>query len=416
MSAFSSLPVFLQTLIPLLLFLEAVLELGLFIYQISRSRKLLGNLPSFVIFAFLLVLLFSVTQGDSFKGKDAFLLDAPWQLFIAVILLVIVHFTFTLPREYRRRKNMLSPFSIKDATDRLPMGLCYADPNGRIILCNDRMRRLSFALSGHELQIAEDLEKALKQPDKSITVNDDCYILPDKTVWQFRKQHITVDNDDNWLQMTAHNVTELYNGNIRQAIINDELKEVNRRLQKMYERMSDDIKEKESLDLKIHIHDTIGRSLLTIRDIIESDENTDKKLKALQEATAVLTSDRVTASGTIDEVIQTAKILGVTVKVIGCLPADSLAEELTAAAAKECVTNCIKHAKGNEVYICIIKRKDLFDITITNNGIAPSEPIKEGSGLSSLRHSIESAGGEMHTAYKPRFALLLTLPEKESDI
>ena len=216
--------------------------------------------------------------------------------------------------------------------------------------------------------------------------------------------------------MTAHNVTELYNGNVRQTAINDELKEVNRKLQKMYERMADDIKEKESLDLKIHIHDTIGRSLLTIRDIIESDETTDKKLEALQESTAVLTSDRVTASGTMDEVIQTAKILGVTVTVNGYLPTDSLAEELTVAAAKECVTNCIKHAKGNEVYICICKQKDLFDITITNNGVAPSEPIKEGSGLSSLRRSIESAGGEMHTAYKPRFALLLTLPEKENDI
>ena len=415
MSAFSSLPVFLQTLIPLLLFLEAVLELGLFIYQISHRSKSLVNLPSLVIFVFLLTLLVSVTQGD-YKGKDAFLLDAPWQIFIAVILLVIVHFTFALPREYRRRKNMLSPFSVKDATDKLPMGLCYADPNGRIILCNDRMRRLSFALSGHELQITEDLEKALEHPDKSITVNGDCYILPDKTVWQFRKQHITVDNDDNWLQMTAHNVTELYNGNVSQAVIIDELKEVNRKLQKMYERMADDIKEKESLDLKIHIHDTIGRSLLTIRDIIESDENTDKKLEALQEATAVLTSDRVTAGGTMDEVIQTAKLLGVTVTANGYLPADSLVEELTVAAAKECVTNCIRHAKGNEVYICIIERNDLFDITITNNGAAPSEPIREGSGLSSLRRSIESAGGEMHTAYKPRFALLLTLPEKENNI
>lgn len=416
MSTFSSLPVFLQTLIPLLLFLEAVLELGLFIYQISHRSKSLVNLPSFVIFVFLLTLLVSVTQGDPYEGKNAFLLDAPWQIFITVILLVIVHFAFALPREYRRRKNMLSPFSVKDATDKLPMGLCYADPNGRIILCNDRMRRLSFALSGHELQITEDLEKALEHPDKSITVNGDCYILPDKTVWQFRKQHITVDNDDNWLQMTAHNVTELYNGNVRQAVINDELKEVNRKLQKMYERMADDIKEKESLDLKIHIHDTIGRSLLTIRDIIESDENTDKKLEALQEATAVLTSDRVTAGGTMDEVIQTAKSLGVTVTVNGYLPADSLAEELAVAAAKECVTNCIRHAKGNEVYICIFERNDLFDITITNNGAAPSEPIREGSGLSSLRRSIESAGGEMHTAYKPRFALLLTLPEKENNI
>lgn len=416
MSTFSSLPVFLQTLIPLLLFLEAVLELGLFIYQISHRSKSLVNLPSFVIFVFLLTLLVSVTQGDPYEGKNAFLLDAPWQIFITVILLVIVHFALALPREYRRRKNMLSPFSVKDATDKLPMGLCYADPNGRIILCNDRMRRLSFALSGHELQITEDLEKALEHPDKSITVNGDCYILPDKTVWQFRKQHITVDNDDNWLQMTAHNVTELYNGNVRQAVINDELKEVNRKLQKMYERMADDIKEKESLDLKIHIHDTIGRSLLTIRDIIESDENTDKKLEALQEATAVLTSDRVTAGGTMDEVIQTAKSLGVTVTVNGYLPADSLVEELTVAAAKECVTNCIRHAKGNEVYICIFERNDLFDITITNNGAAPSEPIREGSGLSSLRRSIESAGGEMHTAYKPRFALLLTLPEKENNI
>lgn len=154
--------------------------------------------------------------------------------------------------------------------------------------------------------------------------------------------------------------------------------------------------------------------MLTIRDIMESDENTDKKLEALQEATAVLTSDRVTASGTMEEVVQTAEILGVTVMMDGCLPADSLAEELTVVAAKECVTNCIRHAGGNEVYISVNGRKDVFDITITNNGAAPSGPIKEGSGLSSIRHSIESAGGEMHTVYKPRFELLLIIPKDAS--
>ena len=106
MSAFSSLPVFLQTLIPLLLFVEAVLELGLFIYQLSHRSKSHDNLPSLVIFAFLLTLLFSVTQGDPFKGKDAFLLDAPWLIFITVILLVVVHFAFVMTREYRRRKKM----------------------------------------------------------------------------------------------------------------------------------------------------------------------------------------------------------------------------------------------------------------------------------------------------------------------
>ena len=293
------------------------------------------------------------------------------------------------------------------------MGICFADPNGRIILCNNRMRRLSFALCGHELQIKSDMENALSVPDRSVTVKDDCYILPDKTVWQFRTQNITVDSDDRWQQITAHNVTELYNGYQKQEEINKELAEVNRKLRKMYARMEDDVKEKESLDLKVYIHDTIGRSLLTIRDIIDSGENTERKLEALQNAIGMLASNRVTSVSTMDEVKRTARQLGVAVKIDGYLPRDTAAEELTVAAAKECVTNCIKHADGNEVYIRIAQRGERYDVTITNNGKIPTEPIKEGSGLSTLRRSIESSDGEMHISHNPRFALLITIPTKE---
>lgn len=416
MSAFSSLSVFWQTVIPLLLFCEAVLELGLFLYQTIRSRMPLRSLPCAVHFVILLTLLLSVTRGDPYEGKDAFLLGAPWLIFAAVIVLAALHFAIAFPREYRRRRSELSPSSIKEATDKLPMGICFADPDGRMILCNNRMRRLSFALSGHELQIAKDLEDALERPDKTVAVKDGCYILPDNTVWQFRTQNITVDGSNRWQQMTAHNVTELYNGNLRQIKINAELKEVNRKLRKMYERMADDIKEKESLDLKIYIHDTIGRSLLTIRDIIGSGEDTERKIEALQEAVGVLKSDRAKPHGTMDEVKQTAETLGVKVKVQGYLPPDSTAEELTVAVARECVTNCIKHAGGTEIYIRIAERNGLYDITVTNNGAVPTEPIKEGSGLSSLRRSIEAAGGEMYTAYKPRFALLITVPGEENDL
>lgn len=416
MSVFSSLSVRWQTMIPLALCGEAVLELGLFLYQILRSRKLISSLACAAHFVILIMLLFSVTQGDPDEGKDAFLLGAPWLLFAIVIVLVAVHFSIAFPREYQRRKNELSSSSIKEATDKLPMGICFAAPDGRVVLCNNRMRHLSFGLCGYELQSIHDLENALRSPAQNIIVKDDSYILPDHTVWQFRIQNIMVDGDNRWIQMTAHNVTELYNGNLRQAEINQELKEVNRRLQKMYERMADDIKEKESLDLKIYIHDTIGRSLLTIRDIMDSGEDTEKKLETLQEAISVLTSDRVTPHSTLDEARQTAKALGVSVQIEGYLPTDSVAEELTVAATRECVTNCVRHAGGSEVYIRITEHADRYDITITNSGTVPVEPIKEGSGLTSLRRSIEAAGGEMHTAYKPRFALLITLPAKENEI
>lgn len=67
---------FWQTVIPLLLFCEAVLELGLLLYQTIRSRMPLRSLPCAVHFVILLTLLLSVTRGDPYEGKDAFLLGA----------------------------------------------------------------------------------------------------------------------------------------------------------------------------------------------------------------------------------------------------------------------------------------------------------------------------------------------------
>lgn len=409
MTAFSALPDFWQALIPLLLMLEAALELGLFLYQIICRRTVFRCLPCAIISAILVVLLFSVTQSDANNGKDAFLLGAPWEIFAAAILLGAVHFSAALPREYRRSKNELSAFSIKEAIDKLPMGICFSDPLGRIILCNDLMRNLVFLLSDRSLQIINDFDATLLKEDYSV--------FPDGTVWQFRTQAVAVNGNDRWRQITAQNVTELYRGYISQNEINKELREVNGRLREMYERMADDIKEKENLELKVYIHDTIGRSLLTIRDIIENGADADGKLEALREAVSVLSSDRARLNCTMDEVRETAEKLGVTVRIEGSLPSGSTAEALTAAAVAECVTNCVRHAGGNEVYVRIAARNSaVYDITITNNGKKPEGPISEGSGLSGLRRRIEAAGGEMHTAFSPRFALLITLTEKENEL
>ncbi len=409
MTAFSALPELWQTLIPLLIMLEAVLELGLFLYQVICRRTVFRCLPCAIISVILVVLLFSVTQGDSNNGKDAFLLGAPWGIFAAAILLGAVHFSAALPREYRRSKNELSAFSIKEAIDKLPMGICFSDPLGRIILCNDLMRNLVFLLSDRSLQIINDFDSTL--------IKEDYSVFPDGTVWQFRTQAVSVNGNDRWRQITAQNVTELYHGYIRQNEINEELREVNGRLREMYERMADDIKEKENLELKVYIHDIIGRSLLTIRDIIENGADADGKLEALREAVSVLSSDRARLNCTMDEVRETAEKLGVKLHAEGGLPSGSTAEALTAAAVAECVTNCVRHAGGNEVYVRIAARNSaVYDITITNNGKKPEGPIIEGSGLSGLRRRIEAAGGEMHTAFSPRFALLITLPEKENEL
>ena len=70
MSPFSAIPAVWQTVIPLVLFCEAVLELGLLLYQLLHSRMPLRSLPCAVHLGILVTLLLSVTQGDPNAGKN----------------------------------------------------------------------------------------------------------------------------------------------------------------------------------------------------------------------------------------------------------------------------------------------------------------------------------------------------------
>ena len=105
--------------------------------------------------------------------------------------------------------------------------------------------------------------------------------------------------------------------------------------------------------------------------------------------------------------------MGVKVTLTGYIPPETTAERLVAAAIRECVTNCIRHAKGSEVHVAVTERHGYLRAEITNNGEVPAGPITEGSGLSSLRRSVEASGGEMHISHRPAFSLTLYLSTKE---
>ena len=99
----------------------------------------------------------------------------------------------------------------------------------------------------------------------------------------------------------------------------------------------------------------------------------------------------------------------------GYLPSGTRVEALTVQAVRECVTNCIRHAKGNEVRVDIKNYAQIYTVTISNNGEKPRSAVTEGSGLTGLRRSVEAAGGEMRISHSPAFALILNLPGKENE-
>ena len=68
--------------------------------------------------------------------------------------------------------------------------------------------------------------------------------------------------------MTAVDVTNLYENARKLQRENENLMEVNRKLHSMYERISDSVREQETLAMKRKIHDDFGSSLLYIRKLL----------------------------------------------------------------------------------------------------------------------------------------------------
>lgn len=145
----------------------------------------------------------------------------------------------------------LSARSMIEATDDLPMGACFSDPKGRVTLCNNTMGGLLNQLTGGYPQVLEELTAAIENPPEPVRPElEGCLRFPDGSVYRFTGTDLTVDGEPGWYQLMAQNVTEQVEINRQLARQNEKLKKTNGRLQKMYDRIADDIREKESLELR----------------------------------------------------------------------------------------------------------------------------------------------------------------------
>lgn len=318
--------------------------------------------------------------------------------------------------------------AIKESVDNLPSGICFADGNGVIVLCNRQMHRLCHALMGHDLQCLDELRTALKAPADGVTpVDADTKSLqfPDGTVWSFRESEITDAAGKRYTQMQALDVTALYEKRVELEAENAALQETNGRAKRLYAELDRTVREEETFAMKMRVHDDMGLCLLTARRALE--ENA--PLSELQETGKVWLRvlDRTLANGSaageqpeqpstgaaLKELLSSAEGIGVRIRLEGALPEDSASAYLLITAMRECATNVVRHANGSEMTVRIQSDERGTAARITNNGAPPAGEISEGGGLSGLRRRVESAGGSMRVESRPEFALTVTLPREE---
>ena len=179
------------------------------------------------------------------------LLNIPWGFLCAAVIIAVGHIVGEFHPERRRAANILTPAAIREAINDLPMGLCFSDPENRIVLCNDKMRRLLFEIMGAFPQSAGEIDSALEFPEGSaVRLDNELFRMEDGNVYQFRETALTVSGEKGWRQLSAQDITGLYILNRQITAENDKLRSTNSELKKKFARMTEDIREKESLEIK----------------------------------------------------------------------------------------------------------------------------------------------------------------------
>ena len=415
-----------QNVLMILLEICMILELILLLVRItcfSGKNKIVTAVAVFVVsFMFMGALMNDHRYCLGESSYQPMLQGYPVSVLMTVVIGLLLYLCWAIRSERRRYYYSLSYWSVNEAVNDVPCGVCFSDPLGRIVLCNTKMQELSRIMTGSYLQDYEVLRKAMSGEPESeglcrLSKDSNVFYFPDGSVWMFQEYSLQEPDCAGYLQTVAVNVSEIYYNGEKIRANNEKLEILNHKLEEMYEKIGDKIREQETLAMKMQVHDNFGRSLLSIRRILERKEKQDKmdkQLSALKHLVYILTDSSVENMEELcADTIRHAEELGIYVQISGNLPQHPSYRLLTDRAIRECVTNCARHAHGSTVLVKIDKGANEYSIRIMNDGDAPEKNAEEGGGLSALRKAAESEKCIMQVSFSPEFCLALKMPLAE---
>ena len=419
MSSFAACGNLQQTVLILLLMGTALLQMFIAIEDVAGQRYLFAVFDSVLLMAELIFIKTLLEARDGITGMSDFAAEAVFLLFLETGLFVYATVRYICMRV--RMSYSLSQESIKEASDNLPDGICFFDEYGTVSLINKKMMSIGMMLFGKEIQTLDELHSVLSHPHSAVECLDReiaLYHFPDRTVYRFTESAITDRDGKQITEVIATDVTELYAKQEELNCENMRLADANRRMKWILDNMSDIVREEETLSMKIRVHDDIGHSILAAkRALIQQQDITVIRENAILWETAVDLLYRANNMPAVQDewkiVLNRAEKLGAKIVVDGTLPEDEFMRHLLLLAIRECVTNCVRHAEGNRVFVEVADDGKQIVCAITNNGRTPQRAVIEGSGLSGLRRRIEREGGIMELTDSPRFVLTVILPAKE---
>lgn len=420
-------PYVVQTLISILYFSLIIFSLCIAFLCSHHKHKYVFIITESMITIFFSILLigcltyFDIDDISKLDPVSTFAVSIPVSIdFLLLSLFTLLNLFITIVL-IRNRKNTISKMSIKEAFDDLPCGICFYEASGVTRLVNSKRNDFSIRITGEYLLNGKKFisiltDENIKRNNLSHQEEEEYIISLDDHVYSFRRREHQL-SDKSLYEIIATDITRKHQLSRELNKKNKELSSFNKRMREYGETIEELTIEKETLSAKRNIHDKLGKLLILSRQSLDKDRTEEEKevlLSTWKNTLIAFESMKENESNdTYDELFKAAKDIGISVIFSGRRPESRKGKKIAAKAIIECMTNTIKHAKGNEVYVSFKERNRFIEIQITNNGEQPKEEIKEGGGLSSLRLLIEREGGSMKIISFPRFEMNITIEKGE---
>ena len=426
--SFVTAPLFLQKIILIGILLTTVFSAcDLYLCARRKGKPYLSAVMQAIVFLLSAFLLVNLAVYVDEKGVEKYpwvsmeVVKLPVWLFVSAETSMILLCAMAILMGYRSDKRHLSRMSVKESFDNLPSGICFYEESGLLRLANVQIKELCLKVTGKPLLSGAEFWNTLTagqpiEPNERIeSVETPMIRTDDGKVYSFERIEHETDGKKVY-EIVATDITRKYE--LSEDLSKKNKEQLNRRMRAYGENIRELTAERETLDAKIRIHDELGKLLLSTRKSLSEELTRAEKRRLLSAwktdllAIGSAKDDKVT--DTYGGLYAAAKSVGVTLKITGRKPEEKQLKKIVVTAAIECITNTVKHAKGNTVTVELTEKGLFLEIAVTNNGEPPKSTIKEGGGFSSLRQLVEREGGVMKIQSRPSFLLQITLPKGES--
>ena len=213
---------------------------------------------------------FNYRKNHRTDGFDIMLMGEQFILMVVLLIILAVISAFALYAVLKWKREHITPASIKEGLDRLPAGLCYHNKDGVPKLINRRMDNLCRFITGEPLFDANEFWRKLKKgevlPDNIAQQTGDNPIVTvlGNTTLSFTKIEREIGGEK-LFEIRATDITKKFAHSNRLRRSNNELRELNRRLQEYGENVYDITREREILTAKVNIHDMRGMAQLATK-------------------------------------------------------------------------------------------------------------------------------------------------------